>query len=147
MPEPRPRVTLEIFSPAGNEQIFYLGPHAPRLTAKEIDLLHKVWLQLCENLSSEEIHHHDIVHFSVELVDRALASGQSETILRQFREHLSDIQPRRQPQDTRPDIFDSQAEPHGGDTSPRGGVKASSAHAGFGGLSARAHNSAQDDRE
>ena len=28
------------------EQIFYLGPHAPRLTPKEIDLLHKIWLKL-----------------------------------------------------------------------------------------------------
>src|ERR1700676_1297396 len=37
MPEPRPRVTLEIFTPSGQEQIFYLGPHAPRLTPKEID--------------------------------------------------------------------------------------------------------------
>ena len=146
MPEPRPRVTLEIFSPAGNEQIFYLGPHAPRLTAKEIDLLHKVWLQLCENLPAEEIHHHDIVHFAVELVDRAMASGQSETILRQFREHLSDIQSRRQPQDMRPDIFDSQAEPHGGDTSPRGGMKASSAHAGFGALPPRTHGGGEEGR-
>src|SRR5208282_592573 len=41
MPEPRPRVTLEIFTPSGQEQIFYLGPHAPRLTPKEIDLLHR----------------------------------------------------------------------------------------------------------
>ena len=39
MPEPRPRVTLELFTPAGQEQIFYLGPHAPRLTEKEIELI------------------------------------------------------------------------------------------------------------
>ena len=65
MPEPRPRVTLEIFTPAGQEQIFYLGPHAPRLTPKEIDLLHKVWLQLSERMPGQEIHHHDIVHFAL----------------------------------------------------------------------------------
>lgn len=38
-----PRLTLEIFAPTGQEQVFYLGPHAPRLTPKEIDLLQKVW--------------------------------------------------------------------------------------------------------
>src|SRR6202007_1631127 len=59
MPEPRPRVTLEIFTPSGQEQIFYLGPHAPRLTPKEIDLLHKLWLQLSDKLAGEEIHHHE----------------------------------------------------------------------------------------
>ena len=50
MPEPRPRVALEIFTPSGQEQIFYLGPHAPRLTPKEIDVLHQCgwnWLTTC----------------------------------------------------------------------------------------------------
>ena len=41
LPDLRPRVTIEPFTPSGQEQIFYLGPHAPRLTFKEIDLLHK----------------------------------------------------------------------------------------------------------
>ena len=50
MPEPRPRVTLEVLTPTGHEQVFYLGPHAPRLTPKEIDLLHKVWLEFSEKL-------------------------------------------------------------------------------------------------
>src|SRR5277367_4246656 len=36
MPEPRPRVTLEIFTPSGQEQIFYLGPHAPRLRPRKL---------------------------------------------------------------------------------------------------------------
>ena len=51
MQEPRPRLTLEIFTPGGAEQIFYLGPHMPRLTPKEIDLLHKVWLDLSDRLA------------------------------------------------------------------------------------------------
>ncbi len=33
-------MTLEIYSPGGQEHVFYLGPHAPHLTPKEIDLLH-----------------------------------------------------------------------------------------------------------
>ena len=76
MAEPRPRVTLEIFTPSGQEQIFYLGPHAPRLTAKEIDLLHKLWLQLSDKLPGEEIHHHDIVHFALDEVEREMNEGQ-----------------------------------------------------------------------
>ena len=32
---------------------FYLGPHAPRLTAKEIDLLHNIWLELSNNVAPE----------------------------------------------------------------------------------------------
>jgi hypothetical protein len=93
MPEPRPRVTLEIFTPSGQEQIFYLGPHAPRLTPKEIDLLHKLWLQLSDKLPGEEIHHHDIVHFALDEVERELDEGQVDAVLQRLREHLNDIHP------------------------------------------------------
>jgi hypothetical protein len=94
MPEPRPRVTLEIFTPSGQEQIFYLGPHAPRLTPKEIDLLHKLWLQLSDKLPGEEIHHHDIVHFALDEVERELDEGQIEAVLQRLRQHLQDAHSR-----------------------------------------------------
>jgi len=96
MPEPRPRVTLELFTPSGQEQVFYLGPHAPRMTPKEIDLLHKIWLELGEKLPGEEIHHHDIVHFALAEVERELDNGERDAVLTRLREHISDIQDRRQ---------------------------------------------------
>ena len=96
MPEPRPRVTLELHTPSGQEQVFYLGPHAPRLTANEIDLLHKIWLRLGEKLPGKEIHHHDIVHFALAEVERELGNGESDEVLSRLRGHLSDIQDRRQ---------------------------------------------------
>jgi hypothetical protein len=95
MPEPRPRVTLEIFTPSGQEQIFYLGPHAPRLTPKEIDLLHKLWLQLSEKLPGEEIHHHDIVHFALDEVEREIDEGQEDAVIQRLRDHLHDIETHR----------------------------------------------------
>jgi hypothetical protein len=95
MPEPRPRVALEIFTPSGQEQIFYLGPHAPRLTAKEIDLLHKLWLQLSEKLPGEEIHHHDIVHFALDEVEREINEEQNIAVIERLRQHLHEIETRR----------------------------------------------------
>jgi hypothetical protein len=95
MPAPRPRVTLELFTPAGDEQVFYLGPHAPRLTAKEIDLLHKVWLEFADELPGQEIHHHDIVHFALTEVEREIAAGQHDGVLSRLREHLQEIKSRR----------------------------------------------------
>ena len=91
IPEPRPRVTLEIFAPSGEEKIFYLGPHAPRLTPKEIDLLHKIWLNLSEKLGTEELHHHDIVHFALTEVERELTHGQESEVVQRLAEHLSEI--------------------------------------------------------
>jgi hypothetical protein len=96
MPEPRPRVALEIFTPSGKEQIFYLGPHAPRLTPTEIDLLHRVWLELSDKLPGEEVHHHDVVHFALTEVEREMAQGEVDAVVERLRQHLHDIQGRRQ---------------------------------------------------
>ncbi|HXJ17704.1 MAG TPA: hypothetical protein VNM68_10985, partial [Candidatus Polarisedimenticolia bacterium] len=95
-PEPRPRVALEIFTPSGTEQIFYLGPHAPRLTPKEIDLLHKIWLELSDRLPGEEIHHHDIVHFALTEIERKINEPRKNGILTRLRGHLDEIQGYRQ---------------------------------------------------
>ena len=95
MPQPRPRLALDIFTPGGEERIFYLGPHAPHLTPKEIDLLHNIWLQLSADLPGEELHHHDIVHFALTELTREMAPGQADGMLERLREHLREIKDRR----------------------------------------------------
>jgi amino acid transporter len=95
MPEPRPRLALEIFTPGGLEQIFYLGPHAPRLTPNEIDLLHRIWLELSEKVGGEETHHHDIVHFALTEVEREIAEGQEGDVVERLKKHLQEIKDRR----------------------------------------------------
>ncbi len=93
--DPRPRVTLEIFEPTGHEQIFYLGPHAPRLTPKEIDLLHKVWLEFADRMPGQEVHHHDIVHFALAELVREMKDARNGEVVERLREHLHEIENRR----------------------------------------------------
>src|SRR6267143_2015209 len=97
MPEPRPRVSLEIFNSSGQAQVFYLGPHAPRLTPKEIDLLHELWVNISDDVEGEEIHHHDIVHFALTEIERQIANGQRDEVLLRIRNHLRGIKDRRLP--------------------------------------------------
>jgi hypothetical protein len=97
LPEPKPRVTLEIFTPTGEEGIFFLGPHAPHLTPAEIDLLHSLWLRFSDELAPEELHHHDIVHFALNELKQELAQGKDGEVRERLRKHLEDIKPRRFP--------------------------------------------------
>ena len=97
LPDPKPQLTLEIVYPTGQEHIFYLGPHAPRLTAKEVDLLHGIWLQLSSEVAPDELHHHDVVHFALDELKEELNSGQREEIVRRLRQHLENIKNRRAP--------------------------------------------------
>jgi amino acid transporter len=95
MAEPRPQLTLEIDSPNGQEQIFYLGPHAPRLTPKEIDLVHKLWLDATERLPEEELHHHDIVHFALKEFERLSVGTEGDDVITRLQEHLHEIKTHR----------------------------------------------------
>ncbi len=95
LPEPRPQLTLEIHTPGGQEHIFYLGPHAPRLTAKEIDLLHGLWLELSNEVAPEELHHHDVVHVALEELRKEIVNGRRNEIVDSLRQHLVEIRDRR----------------------------------------------------
>jgi len=95
LPEPRPQLTLEIHTPGGQEHIFYLGPHAPRLTSKEIDLLHGLWLELSNEVAPEELHHHDVVHIALEELQKEIVNGRREEIVGALRQHLIEIRDRR----------------------------------------------------
>jgi amino acid transporter len=95
--DPKPQLALEIYFPGGQEHIFYLGPHAPRLTPKEIDVLHGIWLQLSSDLAPEEVHHHDVIHFALDELQQDLSDSRREEVVRRLREHVRRIKNRRAP--------------------------------------------------
>src|SRR3984893_2317546 len=92
LPDPKPHLTLEISSPTGQEHVFYLGPHAPHLTPKEIGLLHSIWLELSSDVAPKEIHHHDIVHFALQELQQELGNAEREEVLQRLRRHLQEIE-------------------------------------------------------
>jgi amino acid transporter len=89
--DPKPQLTLQICSSDGHQHVSYLGPHAPHLTPKEIDLLHGIWLDLSEQVAPEELHHHDIVHFALERLQLASNGNERERVIGEVREHLKHI--------------------------------------------------------
>jgi amino acid transporter len=97
LPDPRPRFNLEIYVPGGQHDLFLLGPHAPHLTANEVNLVHRLWLRLSDSASPEELHHHDIVHFALNKVERDLAEGKESEVAQQLKEHLQQNRLRKPP--------------------------------------------------
>jgi amino acid transporter len=95
LPDPKPHLALEIHTPDGLEEIFYLGPHAPHLTPKEIDLLHKLWLRFSTEIAPEEVHHHDIVHFALNELNDEIAQGKEPEVLGRLKDHIAQIKSRR----------------------------------------------------
>jgi amino acid transporter len=97
LPDPKPQLAIQFYFPAGQDEIFYLGPHAPHLTRKEIDLLHGIWLELSNEVAPAEIHHHDVVHFALEELQQLMTDSQRRAVIHRLKQHLEGIKNRRAP--------------------------------------------------
>src|SRR5881296_772075 len=97
LPDPKPQLAVQFYFPSGQDQIFYLGPHAPHLTPKEIELVHAIWLELSNEVAPDEIHHHDVVHFALEELQRDMRNSRRREVIGNLRQHLYKIRNRRVP--------------------------------------------------
>jgi amino acid transporter len=86
--DPKPQFNLEIHLPTGDKVYKVLGPHAPNLTANEVNLLHRLWLRFSESAAPLELHHHDVVHFALEEVMKEIEEGQEEKVVTRLKEHI-----------------------------------------------------------
>jgi len=86
--DPKPQFNLEIHLPTGDKIYKVLGPHAPNLTTNEVNLLHRLWLRFSDTLTAQELHHHDVVHFALEEVQKELEEGQEQAVVDRLRAHL-----------------------------------------------------------
>jgi len=91
----KPQFNLEIHMPNGDKLYKVLGPHAPNLTANEINLLHRLWLRFSDLVSPMELHHHDVVHFALEEVQKEMEDGHEDDVVCRLRGHLETNQKKR----------------------------------------------------
>ncbi len=73
LPEPRHPFSLEVISPDRASVFVNLGPHPPRLWPEDVDLLHKIWLELCDCTElGARLHHRDVVGIALRRMERDL---------------------------------------------------------------------------
>jgi amino acid transporter len=81
LPEPRPRLALEIHAPTGSIHEYPLGPHTPRLRPQDLELMHKVWLDITSDPKYSGAHHYHIVALALEELQRELNSPERAELL------------------------------------------------------------------
>jgi hypothetical protein len=86
--DPKPQFNLEIHTPTGDKIFKVLGPHAPNLTANEVNLLHNLWLRFSDRLAPLELHHHDVVHFALNEVQQEIEAGKEDEVVERLRQHI-----------------------------------------------------------
>jgi hypothetical protein len=81
LPEPKPRLDLELIGQDSSVSFYHLGPHAPRLRPEDLDLLHGLWLDVTRDAEFSGLHHYHIVSVALEKLKEELGSPQRNEIL------------------------------------------------------------------
>jgi len=88
MPEPRPRITLEVCAPDGTVREYAIGPHNPRLRPQDVELMHKLWLDITTDANFAGAHHYHIVALALEELRRELSTEQRAELLEKLQEEM-----------------------------------------------------------
>jgi amino acid transporter len=89
LPEPRPRLTLEVCAPDGAIREYLLGPHAPRMRPQDVELMHQLWLDITKDPRFAGAHHYHIVALALEELKRELTSEERIQLLEKLHEEMN----------------------------------------------------------
>jgi hypothetical protein len=86
LPQPKRQFNFCVVAPDGNVKIFYIGPHAPQLSPEDVQLVHRLWLNMRRDPSMQELHHSDIIAYALTRLAGQYARDKAE-ILRNLRSY------------------------------------------------------------
>jgi amino acid transporter len=87
--EPRPRLTLEVCAPDGAVREYSLGPHTPRMRAQDVELMHKLWLEITADPKFAGTHHYHVVALALEELQRELSTDERAQLLQKLQEEVN----------------------------------------------------------
>jgi magnesium transporter len=78
-------VRLVIYHRSGRADVYHIGAHAPELNARDLDLIHAVWLDAVKALG-QHVHHHDIVRAALTQMAEQLGGPDRDAALEAIRQ-------------------------------------------------------------
>jgi amino acid transporter len=84
LPEPKRQFNFYVVGPEGSTKVFFIGPHAPALSPDDVQLVHRLWLNMRRDPSASDLHHSDIITFALTRLAGQYAREKAE-ILRDIR--------------------------------------------------------------
>ncbi len=103
LPAPRPQLSLEILDESTGKRMFFnMGPHPPRLWPEDMELLHKLWLDLTNRGLGHKLHHRDVVRVALRKLESILASEEAGSIVDELKKETEGSK------DKQPDVVSQQ---------------------------------------
>ncbi len=89
LPEPRPNIAFEVNSAETGPAEYFLGPHTPRMRKQDLELLHKLWLEVSAEPEFSCLHHYHIVGLALERLNERLHGEQREELMATLKKEMS----------------------------------------------------------
>ncbi len=80
LPEPKRQFTFYVVPPGGETDSFHIGPHAPSIPASDVQLVHRLWLNLRRDPNMQDLHHSDVVTFALTRLASEYSTDKSGTL-------------------------------------------------------------------
>jgi hypothetical protein len=80
LPEPKRQFTFYIVKPDGSSLSFHIGPHAPTIEPHEVQLVHRLWLNLRRAPHMQNLHHSDILTYALTRMATEFARDKQGTL-------------------------------------------------------------------
>ncbi|HEX3967516.1 MAG TPA: APC family permease [Edaphobacter sp.] len=80
LPEPKRQFTFYIVKPDGASLNFHIGPHAPAIEPHEVQLVHRLWLNLRRAPEMQDLHHSDILSYALTRMASEVARDKEGTV-------------------------------------------------------------------
>src|SRR5579863_6698228 len=65
LPEPKRQFNFYVIGADGSTKVFYIGPHAPALGPEDVELVHRLWLNMRRDPLAADLHHSDIITYAL----------------------------------------------------------------------------------
>jgi hypothetical protein len=95
LPKPKRQFNFYVVSPSGETKAFYIGPHAPALSPDDVQLVHRLWVNMRRDPSVQDLHHSDIITYALTRLASQYAREKQE-ILRDLRNYRAAESPAAQ---------------------------------------------------
>jgi amino acid transporter len=86
LPAPKRQFNFYVIAPNGETNVFYIGPHAPKLRPDDVQLVHRLWVNMRRDPSMQDLHHNDIITYALTRLAGNYAREKQE-ILRDLRNY------------------------------------------------------------
>ncbi len=82
--EPKRQFNFFVVTDEGEPKVFYIGPHAPALSPEDVQLVHRLWLNMRRDPTVPDLHHSDIITYALTRLAGQYAREKAD-ILRELR--------------------------------------------------------------